>query len=225
MSGVKYFTAGRKFPQLLGRTPSGGRIPGGPYTVTQAIGGLATLGILAKSMFIWGQFGFWMNLGILAGGTYGAVFGLGKVPIGSRSPVSWGLGAFSAATRPRFGELRSSPIKAVGVSRTRQSRLLIQPSAGTAPAMPTAMPPAVPVAVPAAVPLLVRGSLPPTPAPDESLAILPGLTDSAPKTKKARGRTKAKAPVPMPAPAAPVVVQLSGVQLLLAAPGRPGVRS
>ena len=34
---IRNFTAARKFPQLIGKTPDGKRIAGGPYTLTQGI--------------------------------------------------------------------------------------------------------------------------------------------------------------------------------------------
>ena len=39
---LKWYTRARKFPQLIGRTPDGTRIPGGPYTYTQVAAGVVT---------------------------------------------------------------------------------------------------------------------------------------------------------------------------------------
>ena len=40
---IRNFTAARRFPQLIGKTPDGKRIAGGPYTMTQFVGGAALI--------------------------------------------------------------------------------------------------------------------------------------------------------------------------------------
>jgi len=72
---VKWFTLARKFPQLIGRTPDGARIPGGPYTITQAIGGLVVLVVGYYSMGLWANFGVLGNYVVLLSLTGAVVFG------------------------------------------------------------------------------------------------------------------------------------------------------
>src|SRR5450759_686655 len=50
---VKYYTRARKFPQLIGRTPDGAKIWGGPYTFTQAISAGVVLFVGVNTMGLW----------------------------------------------------------------------------------------------------------------------------------------------------------------------------
>lgn len=108
---VKWYTLARKFPQLIGRTPDGARIPGGPYTVTQAIGGMIVLAVGYYSMGLWAGFGTLGNYAVLLMVTAATIIGLGKVPLGARSPVSIALGAMKAAGAPRTGRLRGKAVR------------------------------------------------------------------------------------------------------------------
>ena len=76
---VRWYTRARKFPQLLGHT-DGAKIPGGPYTHTQVIGGAVVLVLGAKTMRWWGHAGFIGNVLLLGGATAVVVFGLGRLP-------------------------------------------------------------------------------------------------------------------------------------------------
>ncbi|MGH8471257.1 MAG: hypothetical protein ACREVJ_02105 [Gammaproteobacteria bacterium] len=108
---VKWFTRARKFPQLIGRTPDGTRIWGGPYTLTQALGGAGVLVVGMKTMSLWAHFGFIGSLVILATVTASAVWGLGRIPVGARSPLSMASGLARAAGAPKTGRLGGRPIR------------------------------------------------------------------------------------------------------------------
>jgi len=116
---VKWYTRARRFPQLIGKTPDGATIWGGPYTYTQVIAGVAFIVIGSKTTWLWGHFGLLGNALILLGCAYGLVVLLGRLPIGSRSPISIGSGAIRALTSPTQGNLGGS---AVRLRRPRQSR-------------------------------------------------------------------------------------------------------
>lgn len=115
---VKWYTRARKFPQLIGRTHDGTRIPGGPYTYTQFIGGFACLLVGANTIGWWGRFGTITNIGILGVVTYGTVWVLGRAPISARNPLSVAAAYIRALTRPRLGTVRNRP------PRTRRPRRL-----------------------------------------------------------------------------------------------------
>ena len=117
---VKWYTLARKFPQLIGRTPDGARIPGGPYTITQAVGGLIVLIFGYYSMGVWAGFGVLGNYTVLLSVTGAVVFGLGRIPLGARSPASIGVGVVRAVTAPQRGRLRGRPV------RIRRPRKLTQ---------------------------------------------------------------------------------------------------
>jgi hypothetical protein len=108
---VKWYTRARKFPQLIGRTPDGMKIPGGPYTFTQVIGAGAVLVIGLKTMRWWATHGFLGNAVILIGATYATLLVLGRIPVGARSPLSVCAGALRAVTSPRWGRLGGRPVR------------------------------------------------------------------------------------------------------------------
>ena len=127
---VKWYTRARRFPQLIGKTPDGATIWGGPYTYTQVIAGVATIVVGSKTTWLWGHFGPIGNALILLGVTYGLVLVLGRMPIGSRNPLSVGTGAIRALSSPAQGHLGGTPVRIHRPQRAR-SRLVITPDAPT----------------------------------------------------------------------------------------------
>jgi len=230
---VKWFTLARKFPQLIGRTPDGARIPGGPYTITQAIGGLVVLVVGYYSMGLWANFGVLGNYVVLLSLTGAVVFGLGRIPLGSRNPAAIGMGAFRALSAPPRGRVRG---RAFRIRRPRKlsQRVVIctvitprsvsppttalvpvaapvsegvrggtEPAAERCPVPPALVPIPVGVPAPAAAPELAPESAPHAPAP--------AFAVSVPSTVRAPRR-----PQSPPRSTAP---QLTGVQALLASAG------
>ncbi|MBE7192164.1 MAG: hypothetical protein INR66_06715 [Gordonia polyisoprenivorans] len=122
---IRNFTAARKFPQLIGRTPDGKKILGGPYTVTQAVGAAVVIVVLYLTR------SWWMGLGLATGGLIagallvGTVMGLGRLRPGGRNPLSLvsGLGRMAISTtapapvsrRPRRVRPRSHIVPAAAV--------------------------------------------------------------------------------------------------------------
>ena len=108
---VKWYTRARHFPQLIGKTPDGGNIWGGPYTYTQVIGGVAFIVIGSKTTWLWGQFGGIGNVLILFGSAYGLVLLLGRLPLGTRNPLYVAAGILRAVSVPAHGHLGGGPIR------------------------------------------------------------------------------------------------------------------
>ncbi len=108
---VKWYTRARRFPQLIGKTPDGARIWGGPYTYTQVIGAVVILVVGTKTVGIWGQFGLLGNALTLLGVTYGATLALGRMPIGSRNPIAVGSGLLRALSSPSSGNVGGRPVR------------------------------------------------------------------------------------------------------------------
>lgn len=100
---AKVYTATRRFPQLIGRTSDGTRIWGGPYTYTQIFGGGGALVVLWKTMPVWSTGGALLDGALVLALTAGVVFGLGKLPLGGRNPLSMlhGLGNAAVTGAPR----------------------------------------------------------------------------------------------------------------------------
>lgn len=108
---VRWYTRARKFPQLIGRTPDGMKLPGGPYTITQAVAAGVILVVGLNTMDIWARFGFIGNALTLALVTGGSVWGLGRIPVGSRNPISVLTGASNALFAPAVGRIGGRPVR------------------------------------------------------------------------------------------------------------------
>lgn len=84
----RFFTAARKFKQLIGVMPDGTQIWGGPYTITQFVVALVTGGfcLLTRSLGLWGG-------NLIADGLVivviaaGSGFLVGKLPVARRSLI------------------------------------------------------------------------------------------------------------------------------------------
>lgn len=108
---VKYYTKARKFPQLLGRFPDGTKIPGGPYTVQQLLGGVVVIGLGSMTMGIWGVFGGLGNIVVLLCFGLGTTFLIGRLPMNGRNPMYAAIGFFKAASYPSSGRYQGRAIK------------------------------------------------------------------------------------------------------------------
>ncbi|MGL5823589.1 MAG: hypothetical protein ACRCYU_01825 [Nocardioides sp.] len=116
---VKWYTRARRFPQLIGRTTDGARIPFGPYTVTQAVGGGLILVVGLNTMGLWARFGLLGNILMLGTVTWSVVWLLGRIPVGSRNPLSVATGIAHAIGAPATGRLGG---RAVRIRRPHQLR-------------------------------------------------------------------------------------------------------
>lgn len=145
---VKWYTRARRFPQLIGRTPDGTKIPGGPYTFTQVLGGAAFLVLAWKTLPIWGAFGLIGNAMVLLVATWLLIVGLGRIPIGARNPISLAEGALRALTAPAAGRVGGREVRIRRPHRARTVLVVSQPRrrAAAAGRPPTTQPDFVPEA-------------------------------------------------------------------------------
>lgn len=241
---MKWFTRARRFPQLIGRTPDGARIPGGPYTVTQVVGAGAVLFVGTRTMGLWAHYGLLSNAVILASVTFAIVFGLGKIPVGSRNPLSVSSGALRALSAPPTGRVAGRPVRLRRPHQVRHQLVTLLPappapaatssltaaaSAASAPSRTAQSTPDSELAAAAPRPL-VTGTLrrrmsladPSTPSTSH-----PSRTTNHRRPQLRRGAPQAarSAPTPTraaaPTPAAPqrATPALTGVQALLARSG------
>lgn len=114
---IKNFTRGRKFPQLIGRTPDGKKIYGGPYTLPQVVGGGVAALILWVTRALW-LGGLVWNVGFSLAVVLGTVFALGKLRLGGRSPASVLQGVARALVVPRAAKINGHTV------RPRRARLV-----------------------------------------------------------------------------------------------------
>ena len=158
---LKWYTRARKFPQLIGRTPDGTRIPGGPYTYTQVAAGVVTAVVLAQTTWLWAHGGLILNATIFIGATIGAVFAAGKLTPGMRNPIVLASGALN---------LMSSGYRLDGTA-IRNPKPNTATAAGPvtvfipAPPLAPITAPVEPVAVPAPIPVLPATEPRPVPGP------------------------------------------------------------
>lgn len=125
---VRWYTNARRFPKLIGKTPEGRAIWGGPYTQTQFVVGVLLLFVMSKTTGLWGHFGLIGNISIALGISYGATWGLGRLPMGARNPFSVAAGAYTAMTAPPQGLLAGHKISVAKQTGRGRSRLTIAPA-------------------------------------------------------------------------------------------------
>jgi hypothetical protein len=99
MGEAKWFTGARKFPQLIGRTPDGTKLWGGPYTITQVVIVVVGIIVLWNTTWLWARFSFTWNLVAGPGVLVGLVWAAGKLPFGMRNPLVVGSGWLGAVER------------------------------------------------------------------------------------------------------------------------------
>lgn len=189
---VKWYTRARRFPQLIGKTPDGARLWGGPYTYTQVIGAAIVIVVGIKTAGVWGQFGLIGNALVLLGVAYATTLGLGRLPIGSRNPLSVAQGALKSVSTSPAGSYAGRPLKIRRPHRVA-SRVVIAHTDRTYQDLPSMTGPA-----------------------------LGDTSTPAPKPDRGRPRWARPAPSqrPHPTPARPVTpAALSNVQRLLASAG------
>jgi hypothetical protein len=226
---IRDFTKARKFPNLIGRTPDGKRLIGGPYTITQFVGGGGVAAVLYVFRGLWMHFDTITNTVLFIVPVIGTVFILGKLRLAGRSPVSMLSGVLTAVTAPKHAPINGYPVK------TRMPVLVlagghIQPYrlAEDTPA-PTAKAPvrtANPAALPARYAALTSQTKPSPPAVRKVVAAQtvapllhqpePAATPAAPAPKPAPPRDRRPTP-PRNEPAPAVKpASLLGVKGLLA---------
>lgn len=181
---VKWYTRARRFPQLIGRTPDGTKIPGGPYTFTQVLGGAAFLVAAWKTLPVWGAFGLIGNAMVLLVTTWLLIVGLGRIPIGARNPLSLAEGALRAMTAPTAGRVAGRdvrirrphwartvlvvsrpcrPVAAAHDSQATRSKPVVHDAAPRTPVQPP--PPAAPLPTPAPAPAAYTSGATASPSP------------------------------------------------------------
>jgi hypothetical protein len=124
---VRWYTRARRFPQLIGRTPDGTRIPFGPFTFTQVIGVGVFLFVAMNTVSLWGRFDVIGNAVVLATTTLGLAFGLGRIPVGARNPLSLLEGTLRALSAPGSGTVNGRPVRGRTAHRVRSVIVIHQP--------------------------------------------------------------------------------------------------
>lgn len=108
---ARFYTRARKFPRLLGVTPHGRPLPGGPYTITQAIAAVATLFLLSKTTFLWATGGLITTAAVGLAVVGGVVYLVGQIPAGTYNPLWFLAGLITLASSPAAGRTRGATIR------------------------------------------------------------------------------------------------------------------
>lgn len=101
---LRWYTSGRRLQRLIGKAPGGGYYPGGPYTITQVVGGCTVLVALTLTKGVWGTGNWLLDTALIPVGlAVATLFGLKLVKPGGRNPLSAGFALVGALVAPRHG--------------------------------------------------------------------------------------------------------------------------
>lgn len=171
---VKWYTRARRFPQLLGRTPDGTKIPGGPYTITQAVGAGLVLFVGVNTMGLWARYGMFGNAAGLLGLTALTVVGLGRIPVGSRNPLSVLSGLVHAMSAPHAGRVAGRPVRLRRPHQLTHRLTVCHPTREQQQVSTVSTPP--PRVTRQQPPAAARSSVPRAPQPRTETPLRPALT-------------------------------------------------
>lgn len=116
---ARFYTAARRFPQLIGRTPDGTKLPFGPYTVVQiGVAGVTAI-VLWNTTAVWARFGLIANVVVAVGLVFAAVWSAGRLPPGLRNPLVI-VGGWMRAAERSLGSGR--PVAVVRLRKPRIAR-------------------------------------------------------------------------------------------------------
>lgn len=93
------YTRARKHPLVIGKLPGGGRIPGGPYTITQIVTMVVVFVLLLSLRSLWAFFGLGNAL-ILVAVPWGLAWLMRYARMDGRDPARALLGLITYGTAP-----------------------------------------------------------------------------------------------------------------------------
>ncbi|WP_020017353.1 hypothetical protein [Promicromonospora sukumoe] len=187
---AKFYTKARRIPMLVGKLPSGGRIWGGPYTITQVGAGAVVAFALWKTAPLWAQLGGFMNIVVAVGVVVGVVWATGKLPSSGRNPVAFVMDAMNLTSSP--GRLSGGQVALPKPRLMTHRVMVVVPGAAAREAQPAQ------VAQPVRAVVRPAEAVPPTvvrPVPTE---LLPELTARGPADATFEGRRLDPRPGPQP---------------------------
>ena len=125
----RFYTAARKFQQLIGVTPGprGEAIPGGPYTVTQFIAGIVAVIVGFITRPLWSQDDI-TDVLFIAVAAIGITYGVGRMPGSRRSIINLINCSMALMFRPRTGRYRGQKLPA-SYSKTKPKKPKKAPAA------------------------------------------------------------------------------------------------
>lgn len=112
----RFYTRSRKIPHLIGKTPQGGRIIGGPYTLTQIGVFVVVVGLLWATRHLWFFENYLLSLALIPATGLGLGFLAGRLPITGRNPLRMASSLWHAATAPPRGVTAGRPVPHLRIS-------------------------------------------------------------------------------------------------------------
>ncbi|WP_327740611.1 conjugal transfer protein (plasmid) [Streptomyces nojiriensis] len=102
------YTRARKHPLVIGKLPGAGRLPGGPYTITQVMTMVCSFGLLVMTRDLWAHFGA-MNFLLMALIPWGLAWVLRYARLDGRDPARAMRSLFIYSSTPAQGRLAGKP--------------------------------------------------------------------------------------------------------------------
>lgn len=105
------YTRARKHPLVIGKLPGAGRLPGGPYTITQVMTMVITFGLLVMTRGMWAVFGA-MNFVLMVLVPWGLAWALRYARLDGRDPARAVRSLLIYSSTPAQGRLAGKPQRA-----------------------------------------------------------------------------------------------------------------
>ncbi|GGT28039.1 hypothetical protein GCM10010271_35040 [Streptomyces kurssanovii] len=102
------YTRARKHPLVIGKLPGAGRLPGGPYTITQVMTMVISFGLLVLTRDLWAHFGA-MNFVLMVLVPWGLAWVLRYARLDGRDPARAVRSLFTYSSTPAQGRLAGKP--------------------------------------------------------------------------------------------------------------------
>ncbi|WP_328372930.1 conjugal transfer protein (plasmid) [Streptomyces sp. NBC_00445] len=103
------YTRARKHPLVIGKLPGAGRLPGGPYTITQVVTMVATFLLLVVTRRLWAHFGGAVDALIMVAFPWGLAWVLRYARLDGRDPARALRSLLIYVGTPADGRLSGSP--------------------------------------------------------------------------------------------------------------------
>ncbi|MER5550066.1 hypothetical protein ABT072_48695 [Streptomyces sp. NPDC002589] len=102
------YTRARRHPLVIGKLPGAGRLPGGPYTITQVMTMVISFGLLVMTRDLWAHFGA-MNFILMALIPWGLAWVLRYARLDGRDPARAVRSLLIYSSTPAQGRLAGKP--------------------------------------------------------------------------------------------------------------------
>lgn len=108
---TRWYTSALKIPRLIGKLPSGERLWGGPYTLTQVTAGVGVFVVGIKTMGWWGYSNLFTNGMTLLAVSAIVLFLVGQIPSSGVNPAVLIQGSLSQLARRDVGTWRGNALQ------------------------------------------------------------------------------------------------------------------